>query len=768
MSKGETQEAAHPQTIKPRLNFRDDNRALHLQLLHEWLAPDLRDAPFIDWSRLPSKVIGYLIKTVGTSPFAGPLALAVGVLCGAVSEYNLWIVTARLNHLLRHLQEIGMATSMSDLTREMWIEYATKQTVTSGRYQQLMTYHTATRTHLLNYLDQLTPEQQGRLEPYVLPRLPRHFLQQHINGAAIQEERRRKRKEHSDVLVPLHHILLALVHYRHQAMTRLLHAFQEARKRAKQLGQDDDPLPFSYEEELVTVNRDARTVSEIRLEKRPIIMQFLLWDRRSWILHHPNDYCENTVYKALQRLEEFACPQEFFFLQFQGEPDDLLWCGHLIKHRLLQGRLPQHLRADDEQRHKELLTELGRADGLDCRRSGIFTPSGVQTRVLSEAIFRTGALLFEPESLYRASLYGSALAMLSLTNGGRMCELQQVSADRFKVHTYEVKRGGQPTGEQRTLRLQHLLPKGKKTEAERQLFLISDRTYDLLREIAQGLRDAHSGHIPIVRPHAEHSKAEDLRPERYLFQWAASPDGRFGALNSDDVNDLIVFILYGLEFRTKQGEPFVASTHLLRHVMASVARYDYEVPVEAVAYALHHEHRRGAPEQAVVSAATEYYSQATEERSLMAFAEFQIDLEEWVSSLEVGFPDEHTLEQMDEDLRDVFERWQTLLETTFGFCGRVSLCPRGYQRNLCIGCPHLVADHRKRPLAVKWRSVYARQVEELERDGNMVDARQNRLLVRELDDLINSMDVMAQALDYGRRPLFLQLSSVPYDEVFDA
>ena len=200
--------------------------------------------------------------------------------------------------------------------------------------------------------------------------------------------------------------------------------------------------------------------------------------------------------------------------------------------------------------------------------------------------------------------------------------------------------------------------------------------------------------------------------------------------------------------------------------MATAARHGYDVPVEAVAYALHHERRKDRSRQAMISEATEYYSQESDERFLMAFAEFQTDLEEWVFSLEVGFPDERTLEQMDDDLRDVFERWQTLLETTFGFCGRVSLCPRGYQRNLCIGCPHLVADHRKRPIAVKWRNVYAKQAEEHERDGNTVDARQNRLLVRELDDLINSMDVMAQALDYGHAPLFLQLPTTPYDEVF--
>lgn len=107
----------------------------------------------------------------------------------------------------------------------------------------------------------------------------------------------------------------------------------------------------------------------------------------------------------------------------------------------------------------------------------------------------------------------------------------------------------------------------KKTEAERQLFPLSPQAYELLREIGTLLKETH-GSIPTIYPHPDNTKVEDLLSERYLFQWAATPDGREGALSPHDVRILLRFILHGLTFRTRQGESFVVSTHLLRHVMA--------------------------------------------------------------------------------------------------------------------------------------------------------------------------------------------------------
>lgn len=129
-------------------------------------------------------------------------------------------------------------------------------------------------------------------------------------------------------------------------------------------------------------------------------------------------------------------------------------------------------------------------------------------------------------------------------------------------------------------------------------------------------------------------------------------------------------------------------------------------------------------------------------------------------------PDEQEVAGMEDDLRASFERWHTLLETTLGFCGNPDLCPRGYNRTLCIVCPHLVVDPRKRKNAVHWRKVYAQHASDLEARGCTVDMRQVRLQVQDLDKHINEMDILQQAIDDGtRKPLFLLLPSAPYEEV---
>ncbi len=758
MSQTQARELAAQQTTTRRVNFSDDNRAMHVQAFFEWLPEDLHDAPLIDWTQLPSNTMATLVNAVGESHFAAPLALAAGVGRGAMKAYVLRGSIGRLNTLLCNIQRLCGIEQVTGLTKSVWESYVSRKELTPGDYNTFTTYAAFTEGHFPDYLEQLNPRERARLEPYVLPRLPRRFRKFHLPPATQTEGAKQRRKSKSDVLAPLHSLLVALVRFRQQSAQRLLSAYREALEQVKTQCVAL-PIPFSYEEELVTVNRDAQTVTDIRLEKRRVNLHFLLWDRRTWIKKHPDDYQYTTRHNADLGIEEFATPQ--FFVQCLNPAEELLWFGDLIKYRLLHKDMPLHITPEDAQQRQQLLSQLRTVNGLPCFLDGMLTPGHDLMVALSTAIARTGALLFDAESLCRGALFASALATIALTNGSRMCELLQVSADRFKVHPYVVQKDGHPTGEERVMHLQLLLPKGKSTEAERKLFPISDWSWDLLCEVAQELRIAHQGHIPVVYPHRKNAKVEDLFPERYLFQWNASPDGRSGAFNPQDVTSLLRFILYGLEFRTKEGEPFSVCVHLLRHVMANAARHEHAVPGEAVARALHHKHQAG-----VVPASTEYYSQETEEKSLMAFAEFQTNLEEWAASLLVKLPDEQELAGMDDDLRESFERWHTLLETTLGFCGNVDLCPRGYNRTLCIGCPHLVVDPRKRKNAEHWRMVYAQQASELEAQGNMVDARQYGLLVRDLDGHINEMDILQASIEDGtRRPMFLLLPSTLYEEV---
>jgi hypothetical protein len=113
--------------------------------------------------------------------------------------------------------------------------------------------------------------------------------------------------------------------------------------------------------------------------------------------------------------------------------------------------------------------------------------------------------------------------------------------------------------------------------------------------------------------------------------------------------------------------------------------------------------------------------------------------------LEIALPDEHSLQEMDEKLRAVFERWGTINPTNFGYCGRTSLCPRGNYRALCIGCPYLVPDPAKLEEAAQWQHLYLHLADQLRAAGSLRDAQQAEAQARDLRDLITVMHLYMQA-----------------------
>jgi len=90
-------------------------------------------------------------------------------------------------------------------------------------------------------------------------------------------------------------------------------------------------------------------------------------------------------------------------------------------------------------------------------------------------------------------------------------------------------------------------------------------------------------------------------------------------------------------------------------------------------------------------------------------------------------------------LQAVYDEWHTLHPTALGNCGCPGLCPRGNDRALCLGCSYHVEDPEKLGAALAWRASYAKQAELCEAQGNVIDARQARIKVQLLDDMINVM-----------------------------
>lgn len=731
---------------KSRVNFSDGDREAHLHAFYAWLPPELQDAPGISWATASSRILGYCVKTVGESPDKGYVALAIGAALGSLGQASLHQYLSRFYQLLCLLRTVCGIERLSELrNKEVWETFAQRTAVTLHRYHLLRAYAALGEKHVRFYLEHLETLDRERLSAYTLPPLPPRFMERHGAEHRLVGQSQQRRKERSDILVPLYHVLVALIQLRKQAAERMVLAYREACQRAE--AGEALPLRFSYEERLPTVNRTAQTVADVRIEERPVTMEFLLWNRRSWTLAHRERFSITTLKDAEERRGSYSPERDGFFLQFTGEASNLLWFGDLIADRLLQ---QLNLHGPLDKRYQERLVharQVGASQGFSCSRPGLLTPSRETGYWLTRQgdVLPEGELYFDPEPLYRGCLYGATLATIALTNGSRVNELLQVSLDRRKIRTETlvVTRDGKTEQRKTTLHLQHLLPKGARTDEERQYFLLSPHSVTLLGEILQVLLKEH-GQVPVVHPPARGSKSEYLQPERYLFQWAASPDGQTGILDIKDTVILLRFILHGLELYTAQGEPIKVTTHLLRHVTATVMREE-AVPVEAIQWTLHHQPGRAPSDRALLSAATEYYTRMPEEQRLQYLHGFHLSVEGQETQLQIAVPDERRLAEMDEQLRAVFERWGTINPTTFGYCGRTGLCPRGHYRALCIGCPYLVPDPAKLEEAVHWERLYRELAEHLRAAGSLRDAQQAEAQARDLRDLIAVMRLYQQA-----------------------
>ncbi|TMC22416.1 MAG: hypothetical protein E6J34_06415 [Chloroflexi bacterium] len=665
-----------PQTH--RLNFRDPNqREAHRQKFMTWLPKVLHDAPGMQWDRLASRVMGYLIRTVADNPDAIAITLALGCAIDAVKNKSLLTYCQHLTGLLARLRsDYGMNDLKQLSTRQIWDRFVEGRTLSRHEVNLLIVYEALAAVHMRRYLEGLSQRQLVCWQPYVLPLLPTGFIEKQAQRKTVETASKERRKAQSDVILPLFPLLVEIAQLRKQAAERLVKEFQKHRDRAI-AGEIPLPYHFQYADRLFSVTQDASSVASVKLLEREVIHSLTLWNRTSWVGSHPKQYSRDICREAEQQLGAYAPSHTLYFLQYQGNPENLLWCGDVIAKRGF-GR-----ETDGTERGSK------RKD-FDVSRPGILTPPRSDSQWLKHASrVELSAIIFEPESLYRAALFATALATLALTNGSRLNELLQVSADRFETLVIDELKDQQPTGRKIGILVQHLLPKGSRQESERQFFLIGEVAGRLLTEIGQLLETTHDGMIPVVHPH-DNSKEEDLYPEPYLFQWNASADGRLGLLTNGDVGYLLRFLFHGLTLTTRSGTPIRVVTHLLRHVLATHIRTVKNVPAEAVAYLLHHRVMlEGSSRALSVSEATAYYSRMPLERLLALLFEAQSQLASSHMSSYLQVPPPRTLEQMDAALRQIFEQWGLIGPTVFGYCG-AGVCVRPDNRALCLGCPHLV------------------------------------------------------------------------------
>ncbi len=727
-----------------------------------WLPKELHDAPGIDWSQLAPRIMRYCIFTIGSSPDAVVLAVVAASLHRAISQSGQYTRLKQVSKLLRELRSIDQFQCIADLKQEqiwqMWAKCQDQSQVSRARLL-LDGYVSVATGHFPQYLLRLDSPQRSRMQQYALPPPPPGLREKCFPAKVVLATQQVSRKAVSDILVPLYPVLRQLIRLRKQLAERTLHAIREAQRKVE-AGEVTLPYHFQQIDTIPEVNRDARTIAEVQIQGRMVTMNWVLWNKSTWVTHHPERYTEERVRLAGCGQSSYTQEQNSFFVQFDGSASDCLWFGDLVEHRLFKGFDKNDRQSEDYQARWQYARQLGFSDGCHCKRPGLLDTGDHWFAVQAE---RSTELLFECESLYRGVLFGATLALLALSNGSRMSELLQVSWNKehrvTRTETVVVLgedgqpllgEGKQSLTKQVKLHFQYLLPKGAKAEEERQLFPLSKEAVRLLGEIKTLLEETH-GEIPLVAPSRSNTKYEYLGPERYLFQWDASADGELGAISPSDAQTLLRFILFGLDLFTAQGKPIRVSVHVLRHVMATHARHYRHVPPEVIAhFFLHHRLKELANRTSAIPDISDYYTLMTEEQR---FAVIRADLdeqEEMDHTLLHLMPSLRDLEQKNTALQAVYDVWHALHPTTFGNCGCPGLCPRGMDRALCLGCGYHVEDPEKLGAALIWRGAYAEQARLLEAQGNAIDARQARIKVQQLDDLINAMRLQLEEEAAGR------------------
>jgi hypothetical protein len=628
------------------------------------------------------------------------------------------------------------------------------------------TYAAAVNLHLGDYRERLSREDQAHVDHLLLPPLPKQFRQRFVPVAERRVEARRNRKSKTDVVSECAMAILALMLARYPSMERFIRWYRHQIERID-AGELSVPARLVYEDNQLDLPNqpgpDAVSVEELRWHTTPVHLELTIW--------RPFEFSQRRYAERIQH----------------AVPGTKEWVLALAARSKLQGRLKARIYADPHAYFAEVhpteampwfMGPVGdwfarfahtpgrskaQADGGTGELcTGVGTPETRLANYLS-GLFTSDrhsgrhpiTVCFDPEATYRGVLFGTAIVTLMLTADARIHEILQISADRFvkPVRVYIVKN---PDGTAKydpihnklvtdVIVEQRLLPKGRKQDDLRLQYDVSAARVHL-HEITRLLKASHDGHIPSVPYDPQHTKAEQLGAERYLFQWNRRH------LSTGAINSLIRLVLHGVVLVDRSGERIGMTSHLLRHAAATVQRQHYGVPLEILAEAMGH--TLGADGQA--PEATRYYSQMTEtQKTEIRHEAIVAMMDDARLAVRVIEPHEeaHRIHRLmadaNERTREVLERYGGLHPVTFGHCGYPGLCVRGTARAFCIGCPFLV----RRPEYVDrvdfFLDGYGKAADTHERMGDLAGASERHRLIAQLKQLRSEMLLLAEAERQG-------------------
>ena len=704
------------------------NRELAWQRFQKVVDPLILAAPRITWEQVDWRLMNYLTTKGDGSPWMNHLALLLAIsLCHTRIDVDTASRRIRsfhcrwttifpaygLTHFAEWNPEVHMPRYLSD--PDLPDPFETRQ-------EFVRTYTASTRS-LQIYLHSLPESEQTLYQQWVIPSLPVGLSEQLRQGKALRAAQEQRRKVEADAVAPHFAKIRGESHLRWNELFRLR---QKARDVATlvQAGTLSLPVSFSYEE-----------------PRRRRRLNFLLWDRPSFVLSHAHAYSKDTVRRAQHRREAYAPEQNHYFLEFVGaddlsreevpprDPDALLWFGDLLRYEVL-GEQPHHGHTEMGSPRQEYLRTWGYGGDDEDRSTDPFSTDNPgllvgstgdgTSQFIKEAQKRTNGLVFLIEPLYAAATFGLASLEFFTTTGARITELLQISLSPDCLYTMQAE------GTQRLL--VRLVPKGTDEPAE---YLVGPETRRDLERVSHLLKEHYGLQpgelLPRVPFHWSNNRAHDFtEPRPYLFQYNRRH------LSHNTITACMRFLCHGMVFTDASGKLVLLKAHLLRHVFASHLRHVEKVPIDIVAKILHQKDVR----------VTAYYS-APQWQQVVATTDTLLDrFATHLGSIEDAFV--RAPAELQRQLEEAKQKVGPLTRVPGGECTCYALCPLSFA---CTGCVYKVPDPSHREEIVEQRHWAFVRLEQVKRRSLGPEIVKMQALVKRCDTELEEMDLME---DYQR------------------
>jgi hypothetical protein len=300
---------------KESLLFQGLTRQEQLAAFFHWLPPGLQEVTGMDWAVLPAKVMAGLLA-LHDCPYAPGLAVGAVAAAGKVSSYSLNTYLGHLKLLLASLWKRGDIDISALNGEHLWDTYASKTEPTPSRRQQLGAYASWFGKHVPALLKSLSEEDRSKVRGYVLPPLPPQVQRKYAASSLFAKNNLSRRQAQYEILESHYSLLRQVVVQRYQAASRLFAAIGEAH--AQSFAEETRyPLQIMYSATLPVLSWD--NVSGPSIQQRQIEMEFLLWNKRSWVLEHPQRYSDSTRRKARSRSEAYRRENELLMARRSRE-----------------------------------------------------------------------------------------------------------------------------------------------------------------------------------------------------------------------------------------------------------------------------------------------------------------------------------------------------------------------------------------------------------------------------------------------------------------